>query len=130
MKWYLKCLRQFANFRGRARRKEFWMFMLFNVIITLLYLLLNDLTSRFLEDTKVGVILFDILRIIYLAYLVVVFTPSLAVTFRRLHDVGKSGWFILIILIPIYGFGWLVHLLFKYSDGENKYGQPYWKYEE
>ena len=82
MKWYLKVMRNYVQFNGRARRKEYWMFTLFN---TLFYFLATII------DGALGLVAG--LSIIY--YLVVLI-PSLSVAVRRLHDVGKSGWFLLL----------------------------------
>lgn len=84
MNWYLKVLKQYLDFKGRARRKEFWMFMLINTIISFVIGLIAGLIK---------------LPIIGSIYSLLVFIPSIAVGVRRMHDIGRSGWF---ILIPIY----------------------------
>ncbi|HPA11795.1 MAG TPA: DUF805 domain-containing protein [Bacteroidales bacterium] len=111
MEWYLKCLRQYADFSGRARRKEYWMFQLFNVIFAFSVFLLGSLISGGFFAT-----------VLHSIYLLAVLIPSLAVTVRRLHDVGKSGGWILITLIPLIGLIWLIALLVTDSDEENQYG--------
>ena len=109
MKWYLLVLKKYAVFSGRASRKEFWMFYLFNIIFAIVAGILD-----YILGTR-G--LFSSL------YNLAVFIPELAVTVRRLHDVGKSGWMLLILLIPIIGVIWLLVLLVTDSNpGENKYG--------
>ncbi|MCM3098949.1 DUF805 domain-containing protein [Priestia megaterium] len=89
MKWYLHVLKNYATFQGRATRKEYWMFVLFNFIIWCVLSAIELIT--------------DIPPFLRIVYLVVVFIPSLAVTARRLHDIGRSGWWQLISIIPIAG---------------------------
>lgn len=108
MDWYLKVLNQYADFGGRARRKEYWMFILFNALFTAV-------------AGAVGAILGT--ELIPGLYSLVIFIPLLAVSVRRLHDTGKSGWMILIGLIPLIGQIWL--LILFVTDGEpgvNQYG--------
>ena len=109
MNWYLDVLKKYAVFEGRARRKEFWMFFLFNLIIAFVLGILEGMigTGGFL-----GV-----------AYALAVFVPYLAVSVRRLHDTGRSGWFLLIGLIPIVGV--IVLIVFFAQDshaGPNNWG--------
>ncbi len=116
MNWYLKVLKQYADFSGRARRKEYWMFILFNIIFSAVAMFLDNVLRLTIGELPYGV--FSIL------YGIAVLIPSLAVTVRRLHDVGKSGWMILVSLIPIIGEIWLLVLLLTDSKpGENQYGQ-------
>jgi uncharacterized membrane protein YhaH (DUF805 family) len=101
MKYYLNVLKNYVNFDGRARRKEYWMFVLFNAIISFILGMIG------------GIINFDLLGSIYsLAILL----PTIAVAVRRMHDVGKSGWY---ILIPIYNF---ILSVTEGDKGSNKYG--------
>jgi len=110
MNWYLKAFRQYADFSGRARRKEYWMFVLFSFIFCIVAIFLEGLF-----DSSEGMI--------FLLYTLAVCIPGLAVTVRRLHDVSQSGWMILIALIPIVGAIWLLVLLVTDSSpGANKYG--------
>ena len=101
MNWYLKVLKQYADFNGRARRKEYWMFALINFLISFVIGFIGGI----MEFTLLGTI-----------YSLAVFIPSIAVAVRRMHDVGKSGWF---ILIPIYN---LILACTNGESGENKYG--------
>lgn len=88
MQWYLKVLRQYLDFTGRARRTEYWMFTLFSVVISIALLLIGyGLDIRFLDAI----------------YSLAVLLPSLAVSARRLHDTGRSGWWQLLSIIPIIG---------------------------
>lgn len=116
MNWYLKCWKQYADFSGRARRKEYWIFSLINyIIIFFLYIL----QIVMIEST-----LWLIFPIIFFLYAVAVFLPGLAVNIRRLHDIGKSGWWYLIYLIPIIGDIWLTVLMCLDSEpGENQWGE-------
>ncbi|MGD0682512.1 MAG: DUF805 domain-containing protein [Terracidiphilus sp.] len=115
MNWYLMVWNKYAQFSGRSRRKEYWMFTLFNCLI---YLPLYILGLVFHENV-VGTI-FLCLCIIYCLAIIV---PALAVTVRRLHDTGKSGWMILLCLIPI--IGGIIVFVFTVLDsdpGPNEYG--------
>ncbi|NVN94239.1 MAG: DUF805 domain-containing protein [Bacteroidetes bacterium] len=115
MNWYLKVLKNYAVFSGRARRKEYWMYALFNFVFLIAALILDNLMG-----TTIGVLPYGLF---YIFYAISVFMPGLAVGVRRLHDVGKSGWMFLILLIPIIGAIWLLVLFATDSDsGENKYG--------
>lgn len=116
MKWYLKVLKQYADFNGRARRKEYWMFFLFNMIFGMIAMILDNIFGIAFGEIGYGPL--------YGLYTLAVFIPGLAVAIRRLHDVGKSGWMILINLIPIIGVIWFFVLLVTDSNpGENQYGQ-------
>ena len=101
MNWYLEVLKKYAQFNGRARRSEYWYFALFSAIISIAL-------------TVVGMIIK--VPLIANLYSLAVLLPSIAVGIRRMHDVGKSGWF---ILIPIY------NIILACTDGEataNEYG--------
>ncbi len=115
MKWYLHVLKNYANFKGRARRKEYWMFFLFNMIFAIIASKLDNLLGTTNPQMGIG--------IIYALYNLAVLVPSLAVLVRRLHDIGKSGWMLLVGLIPIVGIIWLFILLIKEGmTEENQYG--------
>jgi len=86
MKWYLHGLRQSGDFAGRARRKEFWMFLMFNIIITFLISIIGSIIGY------MGVLVF--------LYNVAVLIPFLSLTVRRLHDTGRSGWCWLLSICP------------------------------
>jgi len=115
MNWYLKVLKQYADFNGRARRTEYWMFFLFNMIFTIIAMVLDNVLGIAMGEIGYGPL--------YGIYVLALFLPGLAVGVRRLHDVGKSGWMMLIALIPIIGAIWLFVLMV--TDGnsnENQYG--------
>ena len=115
MSWYIKVLKAYAVFSGRARRKEYWMFVLFNIIFAIVAIILDNILGTAMEGVGYGMI--------YVLYMLAVLIPSLAVAVRRLHDTGRSGWMILIALIPIVGGIWLLVLLvLEGNAGENKFG--------
>lgn len=110
MNWYIKVIRNFVNFKGRARRKEYWMFQLFNFLIAFslgVVAGIVDLVSKsgnlWLDGTN-------------LAYTLFIFLPSLAVGVRRIHDIGRTGWW---VIVPVVG---LVFLFFKTQPQDNDYG--------
>lgn len=108
-------MKNYATFTGRARRKEYWMFVLFYVLFSIGVSIIDQVLGTTDPDTGVGYLG----GLYYLALLI----PSLAVGARRLHDTGKTGWLLLLILIPI--IGWIILLIFFIQDsqpGENKYG--------
>jgi len=124
IEWYLKVVKEnYANFEGRARRSEYWYFALANFIITLV---LRGI------DYAIGGIDFQIISGIYgLATLI----PGLAVSVRRLHDVNKSGWFLLLWLLPVIGWIWLLVLFFTEGTvGPNQFGEdpkrPYSEFDQ
>jgi uncharacterized membrane protein YhaH (DUF805 family) len=100
MQWYLKVLRQYVDFNGRARRTEFWMFTLFSVIISIVL----GVVDYLLNTSVLGMI-----------YSLAVLLPTLAVGARRLHDIGRSGWWQLIGIIPI--IGWIILIVWDATDG-------------
>ncbi len=115
MNWYLIALKKFAVFSGRSRRKEYWYFILFYIIISVVLVFIDDMTGTFDAETGLGVFS----GVFALAMLI----PSLAVSVRRLHDTDRSGWWLLISFIPLIGA--LVLLFFMVGDskpGENQYG--------
>lgn len=124
MNWYLKCLRQYADFSGRARRKELWMFALFNGIFAIGLFFLGAIIGALISGGDENITIIGIALYALVLYLLAVFIPSLAVLVRRLHDVGKSGWWYFIVFIPIIGAIWLFVLLVTDSEAvTNKYGE-------
>ncbi len=118
MKWYLEVLRQYAVFTGRARRQEYWMFVLINMIISV----------------ALSVLSFGILETLYA---LAVFIPSMAVSVRRLHDTGRSGWWLLVGLVPFIGILVLIYFFVLDSQpGSNQYGpnpkmgEPRWERDD
>lgn len=110
MNWYISVLKQYAVFSGRARRTEYWMFVLCNVIVMLLLSMVDKLIGGDKE-------------LISSIYSLAVLLPSLAVAARRLHDTDRSGWWLLLGLIPI--IGTLVLIYFMVCNGQqgpNRFG--------
>jgi uncharacterized membrane protein YhaH (DUF805 family) len=109
MNWYMEVLKKYAVFSGRARRKEFWMYFLFYLIIVIALSVIEMLIG--LPGVLSGL------------YSLALLIPSIAVTVRRLHDTGRSGWWWFIGLIPVIGV--IVLLVFMVQDsqpGDNQYG--------
>jgi uncharacterized membrane protein YhaH (DUF805 family) len=116
MNWYLTVVKNYAGFSGRARRKEYWMFLLFNMIFAFVAAIIDNVVGTASPELGYGVF--------YGLYTLAMIIPGIAVIVRRLHDVGKSGWMYFIVLIPFVGVIWLLVLLLTDSDaGENQYGQ-------
>jgi uncharacterized membrane protein YhaH (DUF805 family) len=111
MNWYLGVLKNYAGFSGRARRKEYWMYALFNtIILVVLEILTISANSTFVT-------------ILFFAYALAVLIPSLAVAVRRMHDQGKSGAWVLITCVPFIGSLWLLALTcIEGTRGPNQYG--------
>ena len=109
MNWFVGALQKYATFSGRARRQEFWMFMLFYVIFAV---------AAGVLDAILGTAFVSGL------YSVALLVPYLAVAVRRLHDIDKSGAWIFISLIPIIGSIWfLILLATEGTRGSNNYGE-------
>jgi len=119
MNWYISVLKKYMVFNGRASRSEYWYFMLFYQIITIVLSIINQLIIQTENST-----LIIISSLIVLAYILGFLLPALGVTIRRLHDINKSGWWMLVSIIPIIGFLILIYFLVqKGTDGENQYGK-------
>ncbi len=120
MKYFLKCWKHYADFKGRARRKEYWMFLLFNYIISfvlcmvyyvgLVFQLLNEADAELLEGSNpllvmTGTGLVFVFFCIMVIYCWLSIIPTLAVVVRRLHDIGRNGsWLWLVfVLVLLYG---------------------------
>ena len=115
MNWFIGALQKYADFSGRARRKEFWMFFLFYVIFAVVLTIIDGLIGWGFAGGSIG--------ILYTLFSLGILLPYLAVTVRRLHDIGKSGWWYFIGLIPIIGGIWLIVLLATAGEpGDNQYG--------
>ena len=115
MNWYLQALKKYTVFTGRARRREYWFFVLFNILISAALSIVDFFTGTYSADYHTG--------LLGGLYSLGVLLPAIAVTIRRLHDTGRSGWWILIVLVPI--IGGIVLLIFMVLDsqtGDNEYG--------
>lgn len=114
MNHYLTVLKKYAVFSGRATRSEFWFFVLFNLIASLILGVIDGFIGKVGAENSVGVL--------GSIYSLAVLIPSLAVTARRLHDTNRSGWWILIGLIPLIGAIVLIIFAAMDSTTDNKYG--------
>lgn len=109
MEWYIRVLKNYVGFEGRARRKEYWMFVLFSIIVSIVLSIIQSILR--LEAVLTSL------------YSLAVLLPSLAVGARRLHDTGRSGWWLLISLIPLIGS--IILIVFMCQDSEsnaNRFG--------
>ncbi len=114
MNWYMMPWKKFADFNGRARRKEYWMFALGNILIAIVLMIIGMVLGK--NGGQIAFILYGI-------FALAIIIPSLAVCVRRLHDIGKSGWWIFISLVPFIGGIWLLILtLMDSTPGANLYG--------
>ena len=115
MSWYLEVLKKYAVFSGRARRMEYWMFILVNIIISVVLVIIDSLIGTIIRQGGFG--------LLQGLYSLAVLIPTLAVTVRRLHDTGRTGWWILIGLIPVIGnIVLLIFLVLDSEPGANEYG--------
>lgn len=115
MNWYLEVLKKYAVFTGRARRKEYWYFLLFNIIISIILSAVDGMTGSYNPQTGMG--------LLGTIYILAILLPAVGVSIRRLHDTGRSGWWVLLSLIPL--LGTIVLLVFMLQDskpGSNQYG--------
>jgi len=103
MEYFTGALKKYADFTGRARRTEYWMFIL-------IYMIINVVLAVFGMEIISG--------LVGLALLI----PSISIAARRLHDTGRSGWWQLIVLIPVIGFIVLIVFLAQDSHDANDYG--------
>jgi len=104
MNWYLKVLKNYCTFTGRAQRREYWWFVLFNSLISI--------------GISIIAAIFGDHHVLSLLYALFVFLPGLAVAIRRNHDAGYSGWW---ILCPVFN---LILMFFKSEPEDNRFG-PY-----
>jgi len=121
MNWYLAVLKNYVGFSGRARRKELWMFVLFNLIVSIVIGIIDGIAGT-MTTVDAGGIPVQV-GIIGIVYSLAVLLPGIAVGVRRLHDTNRSGWWLLIWFIPV--IGWLVLLVFYILEGtrgSNRFG--------
>ena len=117
MDWYLEVVKKYAVFTGRARRREYWMFTLINslVIVGLVFI------STFTAGTRSSVS--EMTVVVAIGYYIGIILPALGVSIRRLHDTGRSGWWLLISLVPLVGsILVLVFMVLDSQPGPNQYG--------
>ena len=113
--WYLTVLKKYADFSGRARRMEYWMFSLISLLIMLGLVIVDAMLGFEVGEDEIG--------ILSAIYVLAVLIPSLAVSVRRLHDTDRSGWWVLIGIVPLIGD--IVLLIFFVLDGtpgDNRFG--------
>jgi uncharacterized membrane protein YhaH (DUF805 family) len=115
MNWYLQALKKYADFSGRARRKEYWFFVLFYIIILIALMILDGFVGTNIAGAGFGILTG--------IYMLAVLIPGIAVSVRRLHDTGRSGWWLLIDLVPLVGaIVLLVFMVIDSQPGQNAYG--------
>lgn len=115
MNWFIAALKKYATFSGRAQRAEYWYFVLFNMLFLMGLTISDGIAGTFSAEAGIG--------LLSGIYSLGILSPSVAVGVRRLHDTGRSGWWLLIGIIPI--IGGIVLLIFFVQDsapGENSYG--------
>lgn len=103
MKYFLMAFKKYAVFSGRASRAEYWYFFLFNIIFAVISILLSET--------------------IYLIYMIATLIPHISLSVRRLHDVNKSGWTLLVSLIPLVNIWIFILTITKGNQEENRYGK-------
>lgn len=116
MHWYFTVLSKYASFAGRARRTEYWMFALVNFIICIVL----AIVAAVMGSGSKSALMIDL---VVLGYCLLILLPSIAVTVRRLHDTGRSGWWFWIQLVPIVG--GIILFIFTVLDstpGNNEFG--------
>lgn len=115
MNYYMDVLRKYFVFSGRARRKEYWMFFLFNLLATIVLVFIDSAIGMYSAENGLG--------LLSGLYSLAVLIPSISVGVRRLHDTGKSGWWMLIALVPFIGsIVLLVFFVLDSDPGSNQYG--------
>ena len=115
MSWFIAALKKYAVFGGRSRRKEYWYFALFSLIISLALILIDRETGNFYPAVGLG--------LLSGIYTLAVFVPTLAVSVRRLHDIDRTGWWVLLSFIPVIGaLVLLVFAVLEGTPGNNRFG--------
>ncbi len=114
MNWFIDCIKnKYAQFEGRARRKEYWFFVLFYLIV---YIVLSVI------DTALGLLAGGVFGILSGIFWLATLIPAIAVAIRRLHDTDRSGWWVLLGLIPLVGLVLLVFFVLPGTAGDNRFG--------
>lgn len=115
MYWYIEVLKKYAVFSGRASRREYWWFMLFTTLVNIILMVVDAQMGSFNDAVGMGML--------GGLYTLLVLLPSIGVQVRRLHDIDRSGWWLLMYLVPLVGF--IVVLVFacmKGTPGSNRFG--------
>ncbi|WP_395065868.1 DUF805 domain-containing protein [Flavobacterium sp.] len=115
MKWYLHAIRNFANFDDRASRTEYWMFNLFNLVFAIICYSVDLIFNLHIGNTSFGPF--------YSLYFVFSILPGLAIAIRRMHDLDKSGWYLLLAIVPIINIYSIVLFCTKSNEEGNAYGE-------
>ena len=115
MNWYLEVLKKYAVFDGRARRREYWFFVLFNILITIALLFIDVFMATMEPQAGLG--------LLSGLYTLGVLIPSIAVLVRRLHDTNRSGWWFLLAFVPLLNLVLLVFMFLDGTAGDNDYGR-------
>jgi uncharacterized membrane protein YhaH (DUF805 family) len=108
--WYLAALKKYATFQGRARRKEYWYFLLFSFVINVVLIMIDGVMGTLNDDSGMG--------LLSSIYSIGIFLPSISAAVRRLHDTNHSGWWLWIPIIP------LIFLVSDTKPENNEYGTP------
>jgi len=146
LNYVCKCFKHYADFKGRANRTEYWSFLVFNLIVTILLIIGdNHLCPEGWHHGFVGLVLESLTSGYSIPYLLnwyeqhpdvpqgfgiitsiwalITLVPSIALGVRRLHDINMNGWFIIVSYAPLVGWGWFfIYSLLRGSEGENNYG--------
>lgn len=101
--WYLTVLKNYAGFSGRAGRSEFWYFVLMSIIVSFVLGIIDGMFGT---------------AVLGIVYALAVLIPNIALAVRRLHDIGKSGWWLLVGFIPVVGFFVLLYFYILAGDAE------------
>lgn len=108
--WYFIALKKYATFQGRARRKEYWYFLLFSFVINVVLIMIDGAMGTLDEDTGMG--------LLSSIYSIGIFLPSISAAVRRLHDTNHSGWWLWIPIVPF------IFLVSDTKPENNEYGTP------
>jgi uncharacterized membrane protein YhaH (DUF805 family) len=117
--WMILPFMRYADFSGRSRRKEYWMFVLFNILVVIALLIVSGILGLLASDDDIGV---GAVVALLVVYFLATFVPGLAVQVRRLHDQDKSGWFVLLGLVPFGGIILLIFMVIEGTPGPNRFG--------
>ncbi len=115
MQWFMTALQKWADFSGRARRREYWFFVLIYVVIYIVLTVVDTMVGLLNAATGIGILggLFALAMLI----------PGISVAVRRLHDTDRSGWWLLLALVPVIGaIVLIVFYLLDSQPGENRFG--------
>lgn len=124
MNYFISCLKNYANFNGRARRSEYWWFVLINLVIALIFAGLDNVLGTTIKmnlpqqgETPLPY------GYLFFAYSFATMIPGIAVAVRRFHDINKSGWWYFVAFIPCVGIFPFLYFMAKAGDvGENQFG--------